>query len=699
MRRILAFSLLAFAACRQQGLQELKGTLHLTPFVADFGTVYPGQTQTLTLHLRNDGPVATVKWTGPAAPFLLSEDLPTEAPSGEVDLTVRFAPASIGTFNATLEVEAEGMGTASVTLLGQARGIPDCPAPSACNGTSFDLDTGKCVEQPLTDGTSCAGTNVCLLQPTCLAGRCVGLEKSCDDANACTTDTCNAVSGCEHLPAPPCPGDGKCQVGVCDPLTGCGLERADDGTSCGVKQACDAAEVCIAGSCVIRDPPDGWVCAEASPCQAEGLCVADVCERPPAKALTATWSYDALTADAGMGRKAPLVHDLLLEPTGAVTLGGAFASTPQLRRNTPTTVEPAMGTASRCLLWNGKLICSRPDDALNAVDLATGATLWSFNLRTARPDFKVNNLFVGRMAVQSSDRLATLWEAYPARNDCRVYYLAILDASGGLVSAQELIDPLFNTCNHPHAYGFGADAAGHLFIAFAPTVKNPPLVSGTPTVVMSYSRDGVFRWKYSDVALKGGEIALARGLLHSEHGTTAVLSSTGQPAFSLAEKFGRATVTRDRLIPAPVSGATTLNAYESGTALARWKHTLAPGQQFASEQVRLASWSTRLGPQTVALTFTKANGKTQLHGIVARDGREAFTCDVAKVSRTAPQLFEVADGSLAVMDGALGCNDCEPAHADRSAAFHTLDVPLISRPAGEPWIGTYGGPGHDHKED
>ncbi len=698
MRGLIALGLLIVIGCRQPAIQDAKGSLHLSPAIVDFGVLHPGQSRWLKVQLRNDGPLAQIEWARPTTAFVLTEDLPTEAPTGEVEFTVQFAPTMVGTFKETLNVRADGAGNSSTSLVGEARGVPMCPNPSDCNDVSFDLETNKCVERARADGVSCGGSNLCLIAATCVAARCVGAPKNCGDDNACTIDTCNSVTGCEHLPAPPCPGDGKCQVGVCDKATGCGFERADDGTVCGPLQTCSAAEVCIAGSCVVRDPPDGYVCAEASPCQSEGRCVENLCARGPATPLVPSWTYDAVTADAGIGKKPPLVHDLLVEPNGAVTLNGAFASIPQLRRNTSKAVEPAMGVAGRCLLWNGKMICSKPNDSLNAVDLSMGGTLWSFNLRTARPSIKVNNLFVARMAVQSSDRLATLWEAYPDAPNCRIYYLAILDAAGGLVLATELSDPSFSVCNHPHAYGFGADSAGQLFVAFAPTVKNPPLISGSPTLVMSYSRDGVFRWKYSDVGLKGGEIALARGLLYSENSSTAVLTSTGQPAFTLAEKFGRATVTRNRLVLAPLVGANHLNGFESGTGTSRWTHSLPAGQTFASDQIRLASWSTRRGAQTVALTFTQENGKTQLHGILARDGSEAFTCEVTQVSRTPPQLFEVAEGSLSVMDGATGCGTCEPAYADKSAAFHTLTVPGLT-PANEAWVGTWGGPGRDHQEE
>jgi hypothetical protein len=364
------------------------------------------------------------------------------------------------------------------------------------------------------------------------------------------------------------------------------------------------------------------------------------------------------------------------------------------------------------MLWNGKMICADYPAAVNgkvtALDLATGATVWTFDLRAARPDFLAltQSLFMARMAVQGSDRLAALFEAYPKSADptkptnCRTYFLVVLDASGALVTAQQVLDPVLAVCNHPHPYGFGADTLGDLFVSFSPTITSPaPLVPGSPTLVMSYTRDGVFRWKFTDFSLTGGELAVARGLLYPENSSTAVLTSSGQPAFSLGELYGRAVITRERTVVAPVVGGVTLNGYESGTNTHRWSHLLAPGQYFGSDQIRLATWATSNGPQTVALTFTRQGGATQLHGIVTRDGTEAFTCDVVGLNtRTEPQLFEVANGSLAVMEGSDACGKCDPPYAGSSAAFHTLSVPHLSI-ADEPWVGTFGGAGHDHRED
>jgi outer membrane protein assembly factor BamB len=430
--------------------------------------------------------------------------------------------------------------------------------------------------------------------------------------------------------------------------------------------------------------------------------------------LSPTWSFDSsLTGAPDAGIPADQLHDLVLEPDGQVSLSGFFQAPPQLRINTPQGKAAADGAARRCMLWNGRMICADYPAAVNgkvtAIDLATGGTVWTFDLRSARPDFNAltQSLFMARMAVQGSDRLAALFEAYPKTSDptkptnCRLYFLVVLDASGALVTANQVNDPVLSVCNHPHPYGLGADSLGDLFISFSPTITSPaPLVPGSPTLVMSYTRDGIFRWKFTDSGLVGGELAVARGLLYPENSATAILTSSGQPAFALGELYGRAVITRLRTVVAPLTGGASLNGYESGTNTARWTHALSPGQLFGSDQVRLATWNTKKGPQTVALTFTRQAGKTQLHAIVARDGSEAFTCNVANINtRTEPQLFEVANGSLALMEGSDACGKCDPPFAGSSAAFHTLQLPYISIATTEPWIGTFGGAGHDHREE
>jgi len=163
-----------------------------------------------------------------------------------------------------------------------------------------------------------------------------------------------------------------------------------------------------------------------------------------------------------------------------------------------------------------------------------------------------------------------------------------------------------------------------------------------------------------------------------------------------------------RFIPAPVAGSQSLSGYEAGLNSLRWTHTLGSQSSFWSDQIRLASWAVPSGKRTVALTFVQdqANGLTpiSLRAIHVSDGSEAFSCPVLMAPRTPVQLFELGTNSLGMMEGALddtgqpGCGKCDPPYAGSAAVFRHFALPGLSVPV-EPWIGTFGGPGHDHREE
>jgi outer membrane protein assembly factor BamB len=708
----LAVVLLLAAACKGPELKSSMGDVQLEPKVVDFGSALIGDSLEAQLTVRNSGRASIpLEWKALDAPFEVVL-VPLEAQSGSNQVFIRARPTSTEPQRAFLTFTTMDGVEQKSELVVRGRAAPQCPQTDSCLASTFNPATGLCETSPLPDGAACDAQSVCVMGGTCQAGRCVGTPVSCDDGNACTVDVCNAVNGCEHLPAPPCPGDGACMKGVCNPSSGCGLEPMDDGAACGPVQTCDQAQVCMQGQCVMRDPPDGYVCAQASPCQGEGRCVASACVRPPAVPLESSWDYDSMSSrgpDAG----APLMqyHDFVLEPQGQVSLMGFFQAPPLLRANTTAAVAGGEGPSRRCMIWNNRLICADYPAAVNgkisALNLATGQTVWTFDVRVARPDLAAltQTIFMARMGVQGSDRLAALFEAYPRSNNpnatsnCRQYFLVVLNASGGLVSGQKLEDPVLDQCNHPHPYGFAADSVGNLFISFSGTVGQPaPLVPGRNTTVMSFTRDGVFRWKFNDPQLIGGELAVATGLLYPENSSIAIMAATGATAYSLAEPFGRLVVTKERGIPAPTVGQTWLKGYEAGTPTQRWTHTLGVGESFWSDQIRLAQWSVRGGQRTVALTFTQALGNAYLKAIDTRDGSEAFSCPLELHGRSAPQLVEVSEGSMSLMEGSDACGKCDPPFASSFAAFHTFPLPLIS-PANEPWLGTFGGPGHDHREE
>ncbi|MBL8917963.1 MAG: tenascin-X [Myxococcaceae bacterium] len=705
-------------ACRDDRLEQTTNQLRFVPDAVRFEPVFAdGRARRLEVVIINDGrSSAPVTWQQPDEPISLL-DAPDVLPVGESQLTLEFVPRTAGRLSRTLSVTTGGSRPVVLSIDASARPIPACTPTSTCATAAFDLTLQRCVEQNLPDGTTCDPQSACITGATCQAGRCIGAPKSCDDGNKCTIDVCNATLGCEFLPAPPCPGDGKCMQGVCDPGTGCGLEAVPDGTTCGTVQSCRAAEICIEGQCVVRDPPEGYVCAQASPCQDRGVCVNDTCVRPPPTALVARWSFDSATVDGG----AVQLHDFVMEPTGAMTLGGFFQTPVVLRANTEQAKVTPLGVSRRCILWGPRLVCAdypaSPNGRVTAIDPGTGATQWSFDVRSERPDFLMvaSQIFLARLVVQTSDRMAALFEAYPnstssnPNTQCRRYFMVTLDAQGHAINGQRIEDPLLDVCNHPHPYGVAADAVGNVFIAFSPTTsQQAPLKPGTPTLLMSYTRDGVFRWKLTDPSMPGGELAVARGLLYPENGTVALLAATGAPAFSLPSALGRIVVSDARFIPAPVAGAQSISGYEAGLNTLRWTHQLQGGERFWSDQLRLASWRVTQGSRTVALTFVEnpADPLTPiwLRAIHVNDGSEAFSCPLLMMPRTPTQLFELGANTMGLMEGALnesggpGCGKCDPPFAGSSAAFRQFVLPGIGVPA-EPWIGTFGGPGHDHREE
>jgi hypothetical protein len=702
------------AACRDTPpLKGAVGRLRLSQPRVDFPAAYPGTTRDSEVRVVNGGRAPLdVTWTEVTAPFSLVDVLPKKVEAGEVPVRLRFSPLAPGTFEVTVVGTASDGGRVELVLAGEAKPIPECFTPVTCSTATFDLQQEKCVESVLPDGTGCDPGNTCLVDATCQAGRCKGRERTCDDGNACTTDVCHALDGCKTVPAPPCPGDGKCQVGTCDPKLGCGLAPAPDDTLCGTVTSCDSADICLEGACVKRALPEGFVCAPASPCQGEGTCKASVCERPAATPVTTDWTYDARSSGEEL-------HDMLVGPEGDVTLSG-FYGTPLLDAAGTRPVY-ASAPGRRCMLWNDRLLCMDlpQDGTVSLLERGTGAPRWTFTLAQARPDFaeRTVTLFLARLAVMAPDRLAALFEAYPAgqpRNTlCRMYFLVVLDAFGRMVSAQELTDPLLSECNHPHPFGLASDSKGDLYVSFARTTNSgAPLNAGAPTLLMAFSSDGVPRWKKME-SFRAGELAVVNGLLMPEYGMQGLRTRDGEPVGTLPQAFGRVVATREVAVPSapgttvnPGGGgaspaATQLTGYGLPALGPVWTYTLREGQHLSTKELRLATWPVGAGrpPETVVLTTAVGDGNQRLVvGVRAKDGTELFQCPLSYQPRTAPQLLELAPGALLMMDGASTCGECDPPFANSQSRFLRFAMPGL-QPANEPWPGTFGGPGHGHHEN
>jgi hypothetical protein len=134
----------------------------------------------------------------------------------------------------------------------------NCNDSNPCTIDSCDPVLG-CIHQAAPAGTTCSDGNPCNGMETCQGATCVvGTPLSCDDGIACTTDTCDPVTGCQHTPIPnggscsdgnPCNGLETCQGGTCLPGS-----LAPDGTSCSDNNACNGAEICRGGVCQAGTP-------------------------------------------------------------------------------------------------------------------------------------------------------------------------------------------------------------------------------------------------------------------------------------------------------------------------------------------------------------------------------------------------------------------------------------------------------------
>jgi hypothetical protein len=125
-----------------------------------------------------------------------------------------------------------------------------CDDGNDCTTDGCDALAG-CQTTALPDGTACPNFTVCDGDETCQAGVCVpGSAPDCADPNPCTADTCNSVSGCQHL-------------------------AVSDGTSCADGTVCNGSELCQSGLCAPGFPLD---CSDSNECTADSCDPVNGCE-------------------------------------------------------------------------------------------------------------------------------------------------------------------------------------------------------------------------------------------------------------------------------------------------------------------------------------------------------------------------------------------------------------------------------------
>ncbi|MFT5430681.1 MAG: hypothetical protein ACI9OJ_001357, partial [Myxococcota bacterium] len=119
-------------------------------------------------------------------------------------------------------------------------------------------DAGTCVTSSAPDGVACDDTNPCTLDSICTGGECGGgIEYPCDDADLCTSDTCDPVDGCVHASV----------AGGCDDGNVCTLaDHCVDGVCVGGNSVCSCTTT---DDCLVYN--DGDLCTGTLTCQG-GIC-------------------------------------------------------------------------------------------------------------------------------------------------------------------------------------------------------------------------------------------------------------------------------------------------------------------------------------------------------------------------------------------------------------------------------------------
>jgi hypothetical protein len=159
---------------------------------------------------------------------------------------------------------------------------PTCSPINACFTATCDPLQGcrsdpipGCV--PCTTAADCDDGNACNGAERCSAGQCKpGAAPNCNDGLGCTSDACDPLVGCVHVPDSSACNDGiACTTDVCSTTFGCLnntiQSMCDDGNPC-------TDDLCAEGAgCLHTNKPDGTRCGVGDGCTIFPTCEVGVC--------------------------------------------------------------------------------------------------------------------------------------------------------------------------------------------------------------------------------------------------------------------------------------------------------------------------------------------------------------------------------------------------------------------------------------
>ncbi len=169
--------------------------------------------------------------------------------------------------------------------------LASCDDANSCTADTCDATKG-CLNLPVAGTAACDDGDLCSQPDVCGAGMCAGSKLTCDDGKPCTTDSCNALTGCVNASVAdgqPCSDGNLCTQSDTCKQSGCGGKPVDcdDGEPCtvdacaaktgncthtGLDKACDDSNPCtIADSCktgACKGAPKS--CDDGKPCTLDG---------------------------------------------------------------------------------------------------------------------------------------------------------------------------------------------------------------------------------------------------------------------------------------------------------------------------------------------------------------------------------------------------------------------------------------------